>query len=122
MWNSLLHAPEPVLSSPDRSHMEQRCLKSGEQQASVAKGGGLFEFQTPIPPPFPPPDPPKVFEPVFLQFEILGEGSAPKAPNFFFLPFLRGYSFFIQCVYTQNTQTFVENSKMFEKHRKFFDP
>ena len=69
--------------------------------------------------PHPPPDPPKIFQPVFLQFEILGERVGPKAPKFF-LPFLRVFS--TLCVYTQNTQNFVENSKMFEKHRKIFDP
>ena len=40
-----------------------------------AKEGGLFEFQTP-PPPLQ--TPPKVFEPVFLQFEILGERVGAK--------------------------------------------
>ena len=44
--------------------------------------------------PPPPPDPPKVFEPVFLQFEILGERVGAKgAEIFFFLPFLRGVLF-----------------------------
>ena len=54
------------------------------------KGGGLFEFQTPPPPP----DPPKVFEPVFLPFEILGERVGAKGAEIFFLLFLRGYIFF----------------------------
>ena len=71
----------------------------------------------PRPPP-PPPDPPKVFESVFLQFEILGERVGAKGAEILFLPFLRRCFFFIRCVYTQSTQTFVENSKMFEKHRK----
>ena len=74
-----------------------------------SKVGGLFEFQTP-----PPPDPPKVLEPVFLQFEILGEIFFAPPEGVFFL--------FTLCVYSQNTQNFVENSKMFEEHRKFFDP
>ena len=43
----------------------------------------------PNPPP-PPPDPPKVFEPIFLQFEILGERVGAKGTENF-LPFLRGY-------------------------------
>ena len=55
------------------------------------KGGGLFEFQTHPPPP---PDPPKVFEPVFLRFEILGERVGAKGAENVFLPFLRGYMFF----------------------------
>ena len=43
-----------------------------------AKGGSLFEFQTP------PPRPPKNFEPIFLQIEILGESVGAKgAENFF---------------------------------------
>ena len=77
----------------------------------------------PPPPPLPPlQTPPKVFEPVFLQFEVLGERVGAKGAEIFFLPFLRGYIFFTLCVCPQNTQNFVENSKMFEKHRKFFDP
>ena len=84
-----------------------------------AKGGGLFEFQNPPPPP---PDPPQLFEPVFLQFEILGERVSAEGAENFLWPFLRGYFFFFTlCVYTQNTQNFVEKSKTFEKkHRKFF--
>ena len=35
------------------------------------KGGGMFQILTPPPPP--PSGPPKVFEPVFLQIEILGK-------------------------------------------------
>ena len=31
-----------------------------------------------------PPDPPKVFEPIFLQFEILGEGVGAKGAEIFF--------------------------------------
>ena len=70
-------------------------------------------------PPPPPPDPPKVLGPVFLQFEILGERVGAKGAKFFFA-FPEGVFFFTLCVYTQNTQNFVENSKMFEKHRKYF--
>ena len=64
------------------------------------KGGGLFEFQTPTPPhPCPPPpDPPKVFEPVFLQFEILGERVGAEGTEIFFLHFLTGFFFFTRCV------------------------
>ena len=57
--------------------------------------------------------------PSFSNLSFWGKGSAPKAP--IFSPFLRG-NFFTLCVYAQNTQNLVENSKMFEKHRKFFDP
>ena len=81
------------------------------------KGVGLFEFQTP-----PLPDPPKVFDPVYLQFEIVGERAGAKGAEFFFFCTSEGVFFFTLCVYTQNTQNFVENSKMFEKHRKVFDP
>ena len=75
----------------------------------------------PDPPP-PPPDPPKVFEPVSLQFEILGERVGTKGAEIFFLPFLRGYIFFFHpmCLYSKCSE--LENSKMFEKHRNFFDP
>ena len=62
--------------------------------------------------------PPKVLEPVFLQFEILGTGSAPKAPKSFLGPSLGGIMFLTLCVHTQNSQNFVENSKMFEKHTR----
>ena len=80
---------------------------------ALSKGGGLFEFQTP----------PKFSNPSFSNLRFWGKGLAPKAPKIFFLPFLRGYIFFFTlCVHTQNAQNFVENSKMFEKHRKFFDP
>ena len=44
------------------------------------EGGGLFEFLTPPPPS----GPPKVFEPVFLQIEILGKmGGTAGVENFF---------------------------------------
>ena len=46
-----------------------------------AKGGGLFKSRTPT---IPPSRPPKVFEPVFLQFEILGESAGAKRAKFFF--------------------------------------
>ena len=83
------------------------------------KGGGLFEFQTPPPSPDPPP---KVFEPVFLQFEILGERVGAKGANSPPPPPLPEGFFFPLCIYTQNTQNFVVNTKMFARHRKFFDP
>ena len=35
----------------------------------------------------PPPQPPKVFEPVFLQFEILGERVGAKGAQIFFFAF-----------------------------------
>ena len=93
----LLHAFHPRAPS-ERSRQSLRSVQAG----------GLFQFQTP---------PPKIFESVFLQSEIFGR----RRPRIFsFLPFLRRYvSFFTLCVYTQNTQNFVENSKNFEKHRKF---
>ena len=76
-----------------------------------------------IPDPPPPPDPPKIFEPVFLQFEILGERVGAEGAEFFFFALPEGvFLFFTLRVYTQNTQNFVEDSKMFEKHRKFFTP
>ena len=63
--------------------------------------------------------PPKFSNSSFSNLRFWGKGSAPKTPKIFFLPFLRGYFFFTLCVYTQNTQNLMENSKMFEKHRKF---
>ena len=47
---------------------------------------------------------------------------APKAPKLFCLVSWGVLFFFTLCVYTQNTQNFVENSKMGEKHTKKFDP
>ena len=44
----------------------------------------------PDPPPRPLQTPPKLFEPVFLQFGILGKGSVPKAPKFSFPPLPEG--------------------------------
>ena len=41
-----------------------------QKRRPTAEGGSLFEFPPPPPPPF---GPPKVFEPVFLQIEILGK-------------------------------------------------
>ena len=69
----------------------------------------------------PPPDPPNAFHPRFPILSFLGEGSAPQAPKIYF-PFVSAYFFFTLCFYTQNTQNFVENSTMFEKYRRFFDP
>ena len=59
-------------------------------------------------PPFQTPQSSKVFEPIFLQFEILGESVGAEI-------------FCNPCVYTPSTQNFVENSKMGEKRRKIFD-
>ena len=46
--------------------------------------------------------------------------SAPEAPQILFQAYGGGGGFFCStpCVYTQNTQNFVENSKMAEKHKK----
>ena len=101
-----------------------RALGGGESGVCRNWGQGGRPVRIPDPPPLPPPPdpPPKVFEPVFLQFEILGERVGAKGAETFF-PLLRGCFFFpTLCVYTQNTQNLVENSTMFEKHRKFFDP
>ena len=45
----------------------------------------------------------------------------PKAQKKFFCP-PEGAFFFTLWVYTPNTQNFVENSKMGEKHRNNVDP
>ena len=62
--------------------------------------GGLFEFLTP------PPHsrPPKVFEPVFLQFEILGERVGAEGAKMSFLPFLRGGFFYPMCLYSKYSE------------------
>ena len=61
------------------------------------KGGGLFEFQTP-----PPPRPPEVFEPVFLQFEVLGESVGAEGAKIFLL--LRGYLFYPICLHSKYSE------------------
>ena len=46
---------------------------------------------------------------------------APEAPEILFLAYGRGkFLCLTLCVYTQNTQNFVDNSKMDEKHKKGF--
>ena len=51
-----------------------------------------------------------------------GKGLVPKAPKIFFALPEGVFFFYPMCVYTKNTQNFAEKSKMFEKHRKIFDP
>ena len=92
--------------------------KNMDQGRHLRKGGGLFKSRHPIPPP---PNAPKVLEPGVLQFEILGETVGAKGARILFFWLLEGGNFSLY-VYTQNTQNFVENSKMGEKHRKIFDP
>ena len=48
--------------------------------------GAACSNSRPKPPPPLPPDPPKVFEPVFLQFEILEERVGAKGTEIFFCP------------------------------------
>ena len=70
------------------------------------KGGGVFELHPP--PPSPSRPPPKFLNPSFsnLRFWEKGSEAAESPPPH---PFLRGYIFFTLCVYTRNTQDFVEN-------------
>ena len=88
---------------------------------SLTPQGGRPVLVPDPPPPSPLQTPPKFSNPSFPNLRFWGKGLAPKAPKIFLFPFLRGF-FFTRCVYTQNTQNFVENSKMFEKHRKFLTP
>ena len=61
------------------------------------------QLKPPSPPP--PSDPSKVFEPVFLQFEILGERGGRLRGRKKFLPFLRGYLFFHpMCLYSKYSE------------------
>ena len=61
------------------------------------QAGGWTQRAPPVripdPPPPPASRPPKVFEPVVLQFEILGERVRAKGAEFFFTPFPRWYFF-----------------------------
>ena len=76
----------------------------------TAKGGGLVESRTPRPPC---PDPPKFSNPSFSNLRFWGKVLAPKVPKSCF--------FLALCVYPQNAQNFVENSK-WVKSAKNFDP
>ena len=60
--------------------------------------GAACSNSNPLPPPPPVPlQTPKVFEPVFVQFEVLGESvGAEGAPKFFCPP--EGLFFFLPCV------------------------
>ena len=98
----------------------------GAVQCSVvwSRGAACSNSRPLLPLPPPPPDPPKFSNPFFSNLRFWGKVSAPKAQTFFLCP-PEGVSFFFftLCVYTQNAQNFVENSKMGEKHRKkIFDP
>ena len=62
----------------------------------VAEGQG--GRPVPIPEPPPPPEAAKVFEPVFLQFEILGERIGAKGAENFFFALPEGVFFFTPCV------------------------
>ena len=60
----------------------------------------------------PPPPPPKVFEPVFLQIEILGKWVAPQAPK----------NFFGHALCTKITQPpYVCILKLFRSHWEFLE-
>ena len=81
---------------------------------SQARGAACLN---PTPPPPPAPDPPKFLNPSFSNMRFRGKMLAPKK-----IGLLKGYFCFIQCVYTQNIQSLVENSKMGEKHKKKLTP
>ena len=54
--------------------------------------------------PLPPSRPPKVFQPVFLQLEILGERVSAKGAENFFLALLRGYFFNPMCLFSKYSE------------------
>ena len=54
---------------------------------------GRMRAQYPLPHGPVPPDPPKVFEPMFLQFEILGERVGAKGAKIFFFALPEGVFF-----------------------------
>ena len=78
----------------DSKHSSQRC-RDGEEgcgrQAWPAKGGGLFEFQTP--------PPPKFLNLSFSNLRFCEKVLAPKVPIFFDL--LRGYFFYPMCLHAK---------------------
>ena len=76
----------------------------------AAQGRQPVQIQTPDPPPLPI-QALKVFEPVFLQFEILGKTVGAKGARLFFFGLLRGVFFLNPCVHTQNNESFFDNSK-----------
>ena len=55
--------------------------RPSQMLCSIGEEQGGRPVRIPSPPPPPPSRSPKVFEPFFLQLEILGKGSAPKAPK-----------------------------------------
>ena len=91
------------------------------RKVARSRGGQPVRIPDPPPPLQTPPHPPKFSNASFSNLRFLGKVLAPKAPKFFFWP-PEGVFFFTLCVYTQNTQTFVEKSKMGEKYIKKFDP
>ena len=111
--------PPPLpLPNPPPPHRPSRTSPPPPEGPS-AKGGGLFVFQTPPPPP----DPSKVFEPVFLQFEILGERVGAKGAEVFSLPFMRGYIFFFTlCLYTQILRILWRIQKCLKNTESFLTP
>ena len=81
----------------------------------MTKGGGWFESSPPHPPS--PPDPQNFSYPPFCNLRFCGQLLAPQAPNNFFFGLVEGVkNLFTLCIYTQNAQTLVENSKVGEKH------
>ena len=80
------------------------------------KGGNLFASNPP-----PPSRPPKVFEPVFLQFEISRKSAGTKGAEFFFFGVLRGLFFFNPLCLCLKYSEFCGEFKNGCKHKKF-DP
>ena len=76
---------------------------SASQRLGVVQGGRPVR----IPDPPHPPDPPKVFKAVFLQFEIFGVRVGAKGGGEEYREEV--FFFSTPCVYTRNTQNFVEN-------------
>ena len=88
-------------------HVSTVCSQCKNAERNLAR-------QWPLPPP---PDPPQIFEHVLLHIEIFGGNAGAKGAEIFVLP-PDWVIFFPLRVYTQNTENFVENSKMGEKTKK----
>ena len=103
--------PLPFKDSPGAGAVAGHTLKGGNVPPPTCPNSSRRLSLDPrgrpvrISDPPPPPDPPKIFEPVLLQFEILGARVGAKGAEFFFFwPFLRGYLFLSYGLYSKYSE------------------
>ena len=86
---------------------QQMCVgdKVIQPKRHQTQGGRPVRIPDPNPPPSPPASrTPKVFEPVFLQIEILRERVGTEGAENLSFPFLRGYFFYPMCLYSKYSE------------------